>query len=69
MQGGVIKQVLCHREVEIERAGLKHHAEQPQRFAGRSRDIMAENTDMSALDSEQPRDQREQGALAGAVQA
>jgi hypothetical protein len=30
---------------------------------------MAENSDMSALNSEKPRDQREQGALAGAVQA
>jgi hypothetical protein len=30
---------------------------------------MAEDADMPALDSEQPRDQREQRALAGAVQA
>ena len=36
VQGGVIQQVLRHREVEIERAGLKHHAEQPQRFARRA---------------------------------
>jgi hypothetical protein len=41
VQGGVIEQVLRHREVEIERARLEHHAEQPQRFAGRARDVMA----------------------------
>ena len=69
VQGGMIQQVLRHREVEIERARLKHHAEQPQRLARRLRDVMAENTDMAALDAEQPRDQRKQGALAGAVQA
>jgi hypothetical protein len=69
VQGGVIEQVLRHRKIEIERARLKHHAEQAQCFAGRLRDVMAENADMSALDSEQPRDQREQGAFAGAIQA
>src|SRR6185436_7670336 len=69
VQGGVIQQVLRHREVEIERAGLKHHPEQPQCFARCPRDVMAEDADMSALDSEQPRDQREERALAGAVQA
>ena len=35
VQGGVIEQVLRHREVEIERTRLEHDAEQPQRFAGR----------------------------------
>src|SRR5947208_15081781 len=29
VQGGVIEQVLRYREVEIERAGLEYHAEQP----------------------------------------
>src|SRR3954453_12680872 len=69
VQSGVIQQVLRHREVEIERARLKHHAEQPQCFAGRARDVMAENADMATLNSEQPRDQRKQCAFAGAVQA
>ena len=32
-------------------------------------DVVAEDADTPALDSEQPRDQREQRALAGAVQA
>ena len=35
VQGGVIKQVLPNRQVEVERARLEHHAEQPQRFARR----------------------------------
>ena len=35
VQRGVIEQVLHHREIEIERARLEHHAHQPQRFAGR----------------------------------
>ena len=37
VKGGMIKQVLRHREIEIERARLKHDAEQPQRFAGSRR--------------------------------
>ena len=69
VQGGVIEQVLRHREIEIERARLEHDAEQPQRLAGRAADVVAENADASVLDAEQPRDQREQRALAGAVEA
>src|SRR5258707_15748255 len=51
MQGRVIKQVLRHREVEVECARLKNHTEQPQRFAWRKSDIMAENTDAPGLNS------------------
>ena len=69
VQGGVIQQVLRHREIEIERARLEHDAEQPQRFARRTADVVAENADASGLDAEQPRHQREQRALAGAVEA
>ena len=69
MQRGVIEQVLHDREIEIERARLEHHAEQPQRLAGRASDVVTEDGDAAALDSEQPRHQREQGALAGAVEA
>ena len=68
VQGGVIEQVLRHREIEIERARLEHDAEQPQRFARRAADVMAEDADAAGLDAEQPRDQREQRALSGAVQ-
>src|SRR4051794_38577039 len=69
VQRGVIKQILPDREVEIERAWLEHHAEQPERFARRNADVMAENADAPALNPEKPRDQREQCALAGAVKA
>ncbi len=69
MQRGVIEQVLRHREVEIERARLEHHAEQPQRLARACADVMAEDADAPGLDAEQPGDQREQRALAGAVEA
>src|SRR5258705_1888315 len=69
VQSRVIQQILSDRKVEIERAWLEHHAEQPERFARRDADVMAENADTSVLNSEQPRDQREQRALAGAVKA
>src|SRR5712664_1816056 len=69
VQGGVIQQVLRDREIEVERARLEHHAQQPQRFAGLTADVVAEDADASGLDTEQPRDQREQRALAGAVEA
>ena len=36
---------------------------------GACADVVAENADAPGLDSEQPRDQREQRALAGAVEA
>ena len=68
VQGCVIEQVLHHREVEVERARLEHHAQQPQRLARRASDVVTENADAAALNSEQPRDQREQRALAGAIE-
>src|SRR5271155_2468400 len=52
MQGGVIKQVLHHREIEIERAGLEHDTHESQGFAGRLTDIMTEDPDSSGLDTE-----------------
>ena len=55
VQSSVVEQVLHHREIEIERAGLEHHAHEPKRFAGRLADIVAENPDVAGLDSEQPR--------------
>ena len=69
VQGSMIQQVLRDREIEVERARLEHHAQQPQRFAGFDADVVAEDADASGLDAEQPRDQREQRALAGAVEA
>src|SRR6266481_5125093 len=69
VQGSMIQQILRDREIEVERARLEHHAQQPQRFAGLKADVVAEDTDASGLDAEQPRDQREQGAFASAVEA
>src|SRR5215471_11524500 len=69
MKGRVIEQILFQREIEIERARLEHDAEQPQRLARRAADVVAENADASALDSEQAGDEGEQRALAGSVEA
>src|SRR5216683_2029748 len=52
-------------DVEADRRLVK----QQQRFAGLKADVVAEDTDASGLDAEQPRNQREQRALAGAVEA
>ena len=49
VQGGVIEQVLRHREIEIERARLEHDAEQPQRLARRAADVVAEDADPPGL--------------------
>ena len=38
VQGSVIKQVLHDGEIEVERTGLEHHAQQTQRLAGRNAD-------------------------------
>src|SRR5215472_14381188 len=69
VEGGVIEQVLHHREIEIEGTRLEHHAEQPQGLAGRASDIVTENGNAPGLDCEQPRHKREQGALSRAVEA
>src|ERR1700727_3323091 len=68
VQSSVVEQVLHDREIEIERAGLKHHAHEPQGFARRLADVMAEYPDAARLDSEQPGHQREQSAFPGAVE-
>src|SRR5262249_14574668 len=69
MKGRVIEQILFQREIEIERARLEHDAEQPQRLARCAADVVSENADASALDSEQAGDEGEQRTLAGAVEA
>ena len=52
VQGRVIEQVLRHREIEVERARLEHHARKWQCFAGACADIVAENADPSVLNAE-----------------
>ena len=69
VQRGVIEQIVHDGDVEIERARLEHHAQQAQRLARLARHAMAEHVDRSVLRVVEPRDQREQRGLAGAVQA
>jgi hypothetical protein len=65
----MIEQVLHDRQIEIERTRLKHHAKQPQGFARRIADVVAEYADPSSLNAEQPGDQRNQRTLARAIEA
>ena len=65
---GVVEQVLRDGEIEIERARLKDHAETAQRLRRFARDIEAEHGDRAALCGVEPRDEREQRRLAGAVE-
>ena len=55
-------------EIEVERARLEHHAERAQRRPRLAVDRDAKDTDRAVPRVEQPRDQREQRGLAGAVQ-
>ena len=65
----MVGQVLDHRQVEIEGARLEHHADQAQRFARRAFDVVPEDADVTALDAVEAGHQREQRALARAVEA
>ena len=69
VQRGVIEQVLHHRQIEIERARLEHHAQQAQCPARLARHTMTQHLDRAVPRVVEPRDQREQRGLAGAVQA
>ena len=69
MQCGVIHQVLPHRDVDIERAGLKDDAELAQGRTRLAPDIVAEDADLTRSYRIETRDQREQRRLAGAVQS
>src|SRR5215471_1280080 len=69
VQGGVVGQILNHGEIEVERALLEYDADHAQSLARRMSDVAAENPDMTALDRVEARDQREQRALSGSVEA
>src|SRR5262245_36592062 len=69
VQRGMVGQVLDHRQIEIERAGLEHHADQAQRLARRAFDVVPEDADATALHAVEAGHQREQRALARAVEA
>jgi hypothetical protein len=67
VQRRVVAQIVDNAEIEVERAHLEHDADPGQ---GRPRiavDRNAKNTDAAVPRREQPRDQREQRALAGPV--
>jgi hypothetical protein len=69
VQGCMVGQILDHGEIEIERALLEYDADHAQGFARRMSDVTAENPNMTALDGVEARDQREQCALSGSVEA
>ena len=65
----MIGQVLDHAQIEIEGAGLEHHAQPAQRLAGVALQLVAENADRTLADGIEAGDQREQGGFAGAIEA
>ena len=69
MQGAVIGEVLRDAEIGIERALLKHDAEQGESGAALTRDVASENAHRARSAHIEMRDHREQRALARAVQA
>src|SRR6516165_5944531 len=69
VQGCMVSQILDHGEIEVERALLEYDADHAQSLARRMSDVMAENPDMTALDSVEARDQREQCTLSSSVEA
>lgn len=69
MQGGMVEKVLRNREIEVERARLKHHAHAAQGFAGVALDVVAEDPDVPGLHAEQAGNDRKQGALAGTIKS
>src|SRR6266567_9608508 len=69
VQGCMVGQILDHGEIEVERAWLEYDADHAQSLARRMSDVAGENPDMTALDGVEARDQREQCALSGSVEA
>jgi hypothetical protein len=69
VQGCMVAQVLQHREVEVERPWLEHHADHAQSLARCMSDIAAENPDATALDGVKSGDQRKQRAFSSSVEA
>ena len=64
---GVVGEVLAHRQVGVERAGLEHDAELGERQRRRAVEIVPEDADAPLRLRVEPGDEREQGGLAGAV--
>ena len=64
----MIGEVLHHRQIEVERAQLEHHAKPAQGGAGCLRDVVTKDTDLPVLRRKEPRDQREKRALPGTIE-
>jgi hypothetical protein len=60
--------VLHHRQIEVERAQLEHHAKPAQGGAGCPRDVVTKDTNLSVLRRKEPGDQGEKRALPGTVE-
>ena len=69
VQGGVVGEVLLHREVEVQRALLEHHAQLAQRLARGVAQAVAEDADIALLQVVQASEQGDQRGFAGAVGA
>ncbi len=69
VQGALVEHVLLDREVGIERAALEHDAELGERRAAVARNVMAEDADRARPAGVEMGDDREQRALACAVEA
>src|SRR5215831_13970903 len=69
MQGRMIQQVLHNREIQIERAGLEHNAENAQCLPRGAPHIVVKDPDASTLCGVQSSDQGKECALASAVEA
>src|SRR5215213_6053434 len=68
VQCGVVAEILQGRKIKVERALLKNHAEQPQRGAWLSFDVVAANADPPRLDRKKAGHEREQRAFARAIE-
>ena len=69
VQVGVEQQVGHHRQVQVERALLEHHAQPGQRAAGVAAHVVAQHLDAALVGREQAGEQLQQGGLARAVGA
>jgi hypothetical protein len=65
----MVGQVLVDGEIEVERARLEYYAQPPQRFAGGTANIVAEDADRAVARVVEVADQGEQRRLAGSVEA
>src|SRR5947209_9915473 len=64
----MVGEILDYREIEIERARLKHDAELTQRGARLALDVMIKDGDPTGAERVKPRHEREQRALARPIE-